>query len=217
MANGNLQKGSRINMRGASVQNGRGSVVKVVRSVLDSRIEHKRITAVGALADLATAGVVNTISMAVTQGDGIGNRSGNVIRPVSLKIRVQMGQLAGNYDSFVARFIIFQDTMCNGSTPAVTDLLSSADPLSGYEPETRQARRFKVLHDRTLTLTGQTKNNRRYLSVDLPMKGAIHYLASTGAATDQGKNSIFALFITSAAAAGGNRYGWSYDFEFTDA
>lgn len=211
---GSASAGNRI----SNAQNSARSVRKVVQSVLDSRIEHKRITAVGVPANLATAGVVNTISMGIAQGDDIGNRAGDLIRPKKLKIRADFsanGAAAGL--AFVGRIIVFQDLLCNGAVPAVTDILNSASHMSGWNPVTRQERRFKVLYDRDVTPSSQSAKQIVYLSVDLDMKGTIHYITNGSNAAAMGKNHIFALFISSAASAGNIVYEWSYDFEYTDA
>lgn len=193
------------------------SLKLMVRNMMESRLEHKRTTAVGVYADLATAGVVNTISMAVAQGDDIGNRAGDLIRPRNLRIRAEFRNSQGVFSSFTARVIIFQDTMCNGSTPAVTDLLSTASPLSGWNPTTKQASRFKVLYDRVVTPVAQTDKELVYVTADITMGGVIHYLGGTAAAGSQGRGSLFALFIADTALANTYQFAWSYDFVYTDA
>lgn len=194
-----------------------GSIRKVVRSIVESRLEHKRITSAGALADVSASGVVNTISMNVAQGDDINSRSGDIIRPRNLRVKVEFVNSSSSYGSFLGRVIVFQDKLCAGSTPAVTDVLDTANPLSGWNLVNKQANRFKILLDRSSTVVGQTNKALVVYSVDIPLKGSIHYLGTTAASTSQGRNNIFALFISSGASVGAWRYAWSYDLTYTDA
>ena len=193
------------------------AVRQQIKSILDSRVEHKRISATGALSDLASAGIVNAISVAVAQGDDISNRSGDIIRPVKLVVRIQF--TTGNATAtqqYLGRYIVFQDRFANGATPAVTDILTTAVPLSGYNVVNRQAKRFKILADSDVAMVGSTNMANKFIELNFPMKGSIHYLTTTGTAS-QGSNSLFVLFITNNVSAGVFQYAWSYDFEYTDA
>nr|WRQ64689.1 structural protein [Riboviria sp.] len=191
-------------------------VKQVVKSMLSARVEHKRAVALGAAVDLPTAGVIHLVS-AIAQGDDIGNRSGDMIRPVRLKIRVQFAQLAANFNSFSGRVIIFQDMTQGGAVATVGSVLDSASPLSAFTSVWRAENRFKILYDREESLVGQTPRALVNFHVSLPMKGVIRYIGTSAAIGSCGRGNIFALFITNAAAAGANQYAWSYELEYTDA
>jgi len=205
-------------MKSGSKQVGRNSLDARIRQVLESRLEHKRVTAVGAASDLAAAGVVNTITMAVAQGDDISGRTGDVIKVGKLRIQytfINNSNTLGN--QYTGRIIIFSDSMCVGATPAVTDVLAVADPQSGYNVTSKQANRFKVYHDAVIPIVSTTVNARFHRTIMIPVNKMVHFLGATAVAGSQGRNSLFALFIADAASAGVYRYSWSYDLEYTDA
>ncbi len=186
-----------------------------VARVLNARVEHKRALSTGTSnIDWSTSGVINQISTDIAQGDNIGQRSGDVIRPQRLVVRVF---LTGSNSTFVGRVVLFQDTMANGATPAVTDLLDSATYISSYAATTRQERRFKVLADRYISSCASSNNNAVVEVFDLRMKGSIHYLGSASGAASAGRNTLFILFISNASSAGAIVYKWSYDLEYTDS
>lgn len=206
-----LAKRTTINVRPVTLD-------RRVRQILDSRLEHKRSTSVGAFADLSTSGVVNPITSALAQGDDITGRTGDLIRMGKLKLRLELQSNSGTVGlAYAVRFIVFQDTLCNGAVPAVTDLLDSANVLSGYNVVNRQSGRFKVLHDSMLTSVSGTPSARVCREIDIRMKGVQHYIGSAGAAASLGRNSPFVLIVSDAASAGVYRYSWSYDYDFTDA
>jgi hypothetical protein len=193
------------------------AVRAAVRQMIESRLEHKRINAIGALADLPTAGVINTISMNVAQGDDIFNRAGDVIMPKEVRIRGHLRQAAASFGLLCARIIVFQDTLCNAATPTVLDVLATAHPLAAYSAVSKQTQRFRILHDQTHGLVGQTSSAETCFNFPLKLRGKIHFLGPTGVAGNQGRNSLFVLFISDVASAGNFQFAWSYDFEFTDA
>lgn len=197
-------------------RNDQASVSRRVVQVLNSRIEHKRAVSTTGVIDWTAGGTVSLISTDIAQGDNIGNRSGDVIRPLKFTFRISSfinvaGQILG-------RVILLQDSMCNGSTPAVLDILNTASVMSPLNPVTRQARRFKILADFMLTnvLTAETQVVE--VTRAITMKGSIHYVSTAAAAASAGRNSLYALFIADAAGAANQKtYIWSYDLEYVDA
>ncbi len=188
-----------------------------VRQILDSRLEHKRVTALGSAADLATAGVINSISSNLAQGDDINGRTGDVVRVHKLRVKYTFINSDSLASFYTGRIIIFQDTLANGALANVTDVLDSANPMSGYKPVYAQSRRFKILLDRTVNVIGATNRSRVTETVDLRVPGTIHYIGSAAANASLGKNTLNALFISDLASAGKFQYVWSYDYDFTDA
>jgi len=192
------------------------NVRKVVKQMLNAQLEHKVLSNATGVIDWTTAGVVSLISTDVAQGDDIGQRSGDLIRPKKLTFRIAIASNAGA--AMISRIILFQDTMANGSTPAVTDILNSASNASAYKPTTFQEHRFKVLKDFVTTTNVLTQIEKREIVVVCPMRGVIHYVGSAAAAASAGKNSMYALFISDIAGTAGQKtYNWSYQLEYTDA
>lgn len=192
------------------------SVAKRVTQVLNSRIEHKRAVSTTTVIDWTSGGTVSVVSTDIAQGDNIGNRSGDVIRPLKLTLRVASfitvaGQILG-------RVVVLQDSMCNGSTPAVTDILETASVLSPLKAVTHQARRFKILCDTFITNVQTAETQVAEITRIMTMKGSIHYVSTAAVAASAGRNSLFVLFIADAAGAAGQKtYFWSYDLEYLDA
>lgn len=186
-----------------------------VARVLNARVEHKRAVATtGSNIDWSTTGVVSQLSTDIAQGDNIGQRSGDTIRPQRLIVRLYS---TGSLQVASGRVIIFQDSMANGSTPAVTDVLDSAVYLAPYAAPTRQERRFKILLDQYIVNNPSASNQESVHTFDLRLKGSIHYLGSAAAAASAGRNTIYVLFISRTALAGNIVYRWSYDLEYIDA
>ncbi len=193
----------------------RGVVSRAVKDVLSSRAEHKRITATNAYADLSTAGAVSSPLQAIGQGDDINARTGDQILVERMKFRVTFQLNAANFSFYTARVIVVSDTLNNGSIPAVTDILATADVLSGYSQTAAQQHRFKVLIDQRVSLVGQTTTAVVNYDKDMKLNKRVYYNAASGA-TSHGRNAIFILFIADTASAGVNRFKWSHETTYTD-
>lgn len=194
----------------------KGVVSRAVRDVLSSRVEHKRITATNAYADFATAGAVASPLQAIGQGDDINGRSGDTILVEQMMIRAVFKNNPGSYAGVVVRFMVVSDTLNQGTAPAVTDILASADVNSGYNQTARQQNRFKILHDFRTSLVGQT--NTQVVTHDrfLSLNRKVFYSAASGASS-HGRNAIFVLFISDSASANVVQYKWSHDTQYTDS
>lgn len=190
---------------------------RIVRDIVDSRVEHKRLASTVASTDILTAGVIIPISGNVFQGDDIGQRSGDVITPKMLTFRLLAQASTATFTSFSVRCIIFQDTINNGALPAVTDVLNTASPTSVYNSVNAQQNRFKICYDKVFAVVGQTSATRVNIVKFIPMKGKIHYIATTGNTAGSGKNALFALFITENSQAGITIYNWAWSLEYLDA
>ena len=194
------------------------NVRKVVKQMLESRLERKVIASTTSAIDWLTAGVVSLVSTDVAQGDDIGNRAGDIIRPKKLVFRLATACNLPIAGSMLNRVIIFQDTMANGSTPAVTDVLNSASNMSPYKPVTLQEHRFKILKDFVVSSVNATDTEKLEFIWNIPMRGSIHYVGATAVAASAGKNSLYALFISDTQGTAGQKtYVWSYQLEYTDA
>ena len=195
----------------------KANISKVVKDVLDSRVEHKRTTSTGVYAQITTTGVVNAITQSIVQGDDISNRSGDTILVESIRLRVVFNDQDPviNDIAFVGRVILFADMQALGTAPAVTDVLASADVLSGYNTPYKQQSRFKIYLDE---LVGVYNNSvSRYQIVDRIFKvnRKVCYVAASGSSSN-GKGSLYALFISDITNTL-SRYKWSYDIQYTDS
>lgn len=193
------------------------NVARQVRQILVSRVEHKNIASTTSNFDWSATGVVSLLSTDIAQGDNIGNRSGDLIRPLKLTFRLASFITPAN-TAQVFRFIVFQDTMAYGSTPAVTDVLDTASYLAPYSPVNVQAKRFKILCDHFGNNVYGGADQFTQVTKVIKMKGTVHYISTAAAAGSAGKNSIYVLFINDTTGAANQRmYKWSYQLEYMDA
>lgn len=200
--------------RGAS---GSQTVAKQVRQILASRVEHKNAVGLTNNIDWSSSGVVSLLSTDIAQGDNIGNRSGDSIRPLKLTFRITSFNTV-NGAARIFRFIVFQDTMSYGSTPIVTDVLATADYMSPFNAPNQQAKRFKILCDHYGANVFSAADQVVEITKVIKMKGVIQYISTAAAAASAGKNTIYVLFINdSTGAANQYMYKWSYQLEYLDA
>jgi hypothetical protein len=148
---------------------------------------------------------------AVAEDDTVNGRTGTVIRPTKLELKFRVYDAANI--NFV-RFVIFRDTMNLAALPAVTDVLLAATPTSPYNYlNVEQSRRFKILYDHTAAVTPSGIAGVSF-DKNINLKGSIHYVDVTDLIGSAGKNSIFALLLSSTAGA---TAVWSSRLIFTDA
>ncbi len=140
----------------------------------------------------------------VATGTGISNKIGSSIRPKRIELNCDASSSA---TSLFFRFILFQDNEQLGTTPAVTDILSTIGSsyaiVSPYNFEyAYTAKRFKILADKTLNVgTGGPAN--QLAKINRLMKGTISF--QTG--NVNGKNSLYLIVISDqSTAAGGVRW-----------
>lgn len=132
------------------------------------------------------------------QGDTDENRNGNSIL---LKDLILRGRVVINSNSTTGtahcRRIIFVDTACQGATPAVTDVLDTATPLSPLNMN--NSKRFVILHDENISvMTGgrQFVLQKKYLKLPFHVK----YIGTGSTVASQGLNGVFMLEISSEAS-----------------
>jgi len=118
------------------------SVVNVEKHLFDQSVS---ITS-------ANAGFINCLSF-IAAGDDYNNRQGNTCK--MNYITIPAGRVIQNGgDSNQVRMLIFMDTANQGTTPAVTDVLASADPNDVTNPD--NVKRFWILYDRLFILSANT-------------------------------------------------------------
>lgn len=191
------------------------NVRKVVKSIIDARVEHKeyfqRFTG-GAVA----AGAVIPITQNIADGTNINDRTGFQIRPQHLKIVISAKAATNNvFGTF--RIIFFQDRNSDGTVPVTGDLLSSGTSVESYNGINIQNGRFKILKDWFMPVSFFTGGNGTPICIvqehNIRMKGVINYLASTGASSN-GKGSLYALVIDGDS---NTNYAFAVNLKYTDA
>jgi hypothetical protein len=144
---------------------------------------------------ITTAGNVYDFGQ-VPQGNTTNARIGN--RIWLEKIQVRLGTIvesSSNQTNFI-RCVIFLDRRCNGSAPAVTDVLDSAlydAPLNHANRE-----RFQCLYDSTWPLS-YNGHEADYKVLNLSVNKLVDY--TTGATTLAALNQPFILLISDSFVA----------------
>lgn len=169
------------------------SGVKYLASMINS--EKYVFDASQSLQAVDNNGAVYPLSQ-IASGDDVNNRTGNSILAKSMYIQGNVLKQASAGASFV-RFILFQDTMNQGSTPTVTDILnntgSALAPLSPLNID--HLSRYKILYDKRITLNSDM--SCRQYKVYKKMSSHIKFTGT--AATDVYKNGLYFLIISNEA------------------
>lgn len=194
------------------------NVRQVVKSILDSKAEHKQAVFDFSASSLA-AGVVTDLTEAIIQGDGVDQRSGNQI--VVQQIDFHMTSIAAVEKTSCLRCILFVDRINIGSRPVVTDVLSVANPSSSFAQSGRVQNRFKILADFYLKTSSATAafvaGSGSGITSGLPkvdtcyhkirLNDKVFYNAATAVAGANGKGAIHMIFIDISDSATTYRLG----------
>lgn len=194
------------------MKNGRKQNVKqLVRSMLAAQLERKAIVSNITAAATPTAGTVLNLTNAIIQGDDVNQRSGDKVRCIKHKIRVNAQAII---NSQTTRFIVFKDTQQNGTIPTVLDVLDNADYLSQYDIlNVYQQKRFIILWDKVLDVNIAGESIKT-VSKNLQPTGDIWYNGATAVNASNGRNSLFILIIASNSSG---TYDYSWEMQYTDA
>jgi hypothetical protein len=186
----------------------------MVRQMIDAKKEHKLYAAATAYTN-TEAGVITEMTRGIVLGDGLNSRDGDVIAPKKIVLNYT---LRGQADSTSThRIVIVQDVMNRGAVPSTTDILTSASVVSAFNIVNEQQGRFKVLYDRihSVVLAGNSANT--HVQRTIPLKGLIHYQATAGDATDNGKNSVFMLTCCTPVTTSTANVAAGWTVHFTDS
>lgn len=158
------------------------------------KIDTKYFDSVALATAVGTAGFIVNLSN-IDQGDNEGNRTGDSVKAKSLEcvVHTQGNAVASNS---AIRMIVFSDTMNQGTTPAVADVISTAGGftiqslpnLLNYDQG-----RFKFHLDRTFMFNGAGEY-QQWLKKRVKYSKRINWLGISG--TDEGKNQLYVLFIS---------------------
>lgn len=148
-------------------------------------------------AAIVAAGTVRPVTL-IAEGDDYNNRSGRSIRTVAVesRFRAYLDPTVALKDS--VRVILFVDLENAGATPAVTDVLSAAQPNSPFQVDNLE--RFVVLKDEYFTVETYTKQAHPIV-VKMPLDIHIKFRGATGVAASMAEGAIFWLVISTSAVA----------------
>lgn len=192
-----------------------------VRSVVKGVLQHEqelKVTNVNiAATDLTTAGLVQPISQHIIVGDTFDTRDGDSIVAKSLEVVWNCFDSTTSVQTRLCRIIIFSDSMNTGVLPAVTDVLLSASPTSGYNPVNLLNKRFKIYVDDKLPIVTTSAAGAHLKHYQFRLNKKICYLNTTFATASNGKDSFWCLTIADTVAVGATRNVLAFNWRFTDS
>lgn len=196
----------------------RPTVHKVVADMIRARQEVKRSNTTAGNTAWTPSGVVLPVTQLIPQGDLIAARSGDTIRPISLKLNLT---IVSNTTPYLGRVIIFQDMLNVGIDPTVAQVLDGSSYLSTYLADTAQQRRFKILYDHVYqtntTATIVTDTTKIFRELNFKLKGKIFYNGTINATASNGPGAIYMLFISDVASGLGGYYNYYTTVTYTDS
>jgi len=166
-----------------------------------------------ASAPVITAGTVASLSHIITQNVSGAGRIGTTLnmRHFRFCFTANISPLA------TIRYILFRDTISNGANPAVTDVLNTATPLSGYNPIYRDNKRFVILKDIVLSNTADGAFAIQQVHVsNLRQNCKVSYIGNSGTTTDNGPNAYYFLSVGQGLVGGTQASNQDWEFEYTD-
>jgi hypothetical protein len=166
---------------------------QAVLSMLNARRE-KKYNDNAYSGTLTNSGVVSPWTEVVAQGDSSSTRDGAQIELVMLKLQYRLANTASG--TYIARIIVFCDTMNEGVMPAVTDILTTATVSSNYTRDVEIVKRYHILYDQShsLTVGATTESIIKYQKIRC--RRIVSYNGTTAATGSNGKNSVWTLRIT---------------------
>jgi hypothetical protein len=178
------------------------SVASTVKLVIAEMAEKKVYIQSAVATSVVTTGTVINVSNNILEGDELNQRTGQVIRLKRLRFLFRGTAVT---TSASVRFVLLRDMLNTGTTPAVTDFLSSNNWISAYRDNRQiQQNQFKVIKDLTmdLNIAGENILTKQY---DMMVKGVINYNGPSATASANGPGSLFLLVI-------GNSITTAYDY-----
>lgn len=136
-------------------------------------------------------GFISYIS-AIAIGDDTTDREGRQIKPLYYHCNCDFQMNASATRTFL-RMILFQDTECQGATPAVTDVITANAVNAQYNLLTGKGR-FKFLMDKLFAFDSANIAKVDKSSCKVPLKIMFDGTGATSASA--GKNALFCLFIS---------------------
>jgi len=191
---------------------------KYVQRCMRNQLEKKEIDIVNVVGNSGvptTSGRVDPCrTYSIIQGTTDDTRTGNFIKRTKLVMRWYINVVAGSFsDTF--RAVLVHDKQTNGATPALTDILTTANTLSGFNGDYvigYGGSRFRILRDSgPLTVNGfpygavgnfgGVINGRSWTWTVTKGLGTCQFDASAGAITDIVSGELFLVTISTGNTA----------------
>lgn len=188
----------------------KAAVQQMIRSSNLSNSELKGVVFTSTNTANSAAGAFQFITQGIIQGDAITQRNGSQINLVSIRMKINTFAVGV---TGISRYILYQDTMATGGTPAVTDILDSAASVSSLNQLTvTTQKRYHIIADFThnVPIAGEAVKVHDKTYKNFSKK--LTYLGNTSAVASNGKNSIYLLYI----GTGTNIWDYSFNVRYLD-
>jgi hypothetical protein len=143
--------------------------------------------------NVQTAGTIIPLTQPLVIGDGLDQRAGDKITLKSIRFSYIIN-LPTVLAQGCTRVILFWDNYNNGTAVAVTDVLTLANVISGYESVSLLKRRFHIISDKNYHLTAggaQVLSDVIFYQKEHP----VFYQGTTDASGSNSRGALFALVI----------------------
>ena len=161
------------------------------------------------ITNITTAGVIlpNTNSLVnIAVGTGPNERIGRQIKVKSINAYLTLQKNSSSYACDTIRLMLVLDTQCNGTAPAITDILQTASVNSFRNMA--NSKRFVVLKDSEINITSATHDGTNFATVhrQLQFFRKVNYSIeydqnlNTGALSTIRSNNLFLVALTSYAS-----------------
>lgn len=167
------------------------ATVKVVKNMI-RRSEETHIFDVNSAGNLTGNAWTIACLSNVIKGDGVENRTGDKITPLSLRVRCDTHINSSNTGGDTMRVIIFKDKQARGALPSDTDLgLSNGgyENVNHFLAVDNYRGRFVKLYDRVHVY--DTSQKYKFFTINKKLKGKIQF-GTEG--SDYENNSLFIAF-----------------------
>jgi hypothetical protein len=149
--------------------------------------------------NVQTSGTVIPLTQPLVVGDGLDQRTGDKITLKGIRLSYIIN-LPSILVQGCTRVILFWDNYNNGTAVNVTDVLTLANVISGYEAVSLLKRRFHIISDRNYHLTAggsQVLTDVIHYNKEHP----VYYQGLTDASGSNSKGALFALAICDVTGA----------------
>lgn len=169
--------------------------VRAIRKLINVEENYLDVPSVSVSnSQFTSSGYVACLNLMAT-GDGIGQRTGNSIRPQHLELDVVITNNL-NADANTVRCILFVDKQNDGTVPAVTDMLSVSHPQSFYNRITA-LKRFTILKDSTFVINPTYLTETLYrFTYNESISGHMLYDNTSAAQTSTKEGALFLMLLS---------------------
>lgn len=179
-------------------------------------------TFVPGAAPVPTAGVISPLTL-IAQGTNAENRIGDICRAVSLEVKILPSTNSTIVAASVASysFLIVKDLESNGVLPTISGangIFVSNTPV-GCIQQAETSKRFKILAQRTFTLTEINLSRNVFIRWFLKFNHQMTFHDATATQTACGKNAMYIVMLTDDPGINASHasYNVSAVLRFTDS